>query len=69
MDNMNGQLCKIVGSYRNKEARYPVYVYKTKETVLIKAINLKLVETESKNNSDDIKDKESSSVEGVYLLS
>ena len=44
---MNGALCKVVGSYREDEDRYPVYVYKTKETALIKASNLKAIKTKS----------------------
>lgn len=44
---MNGALCKVVGSYREVEGRYPVYVYKTKETALIKTANLKSVRTKT----------------------
>ena len=44
---MNGALCKVVGSYREDEDRYPVYVYKTKETALIKASNLKAIKTKT----------------------
>ena len=47
--SMNGALCKVVGSYREDEDRYPVYVYKTKETALIKAGNLKAIKTKSKS--------------------
>ena len=47
MSVMNGELCKIVGSYREAEERYPVYVYKTKEVTLIKPENLKLVKVKS----------------------
>ena len=47
MSSMNGQLCKIVGSYRPEEERYPVYVYKTKEVALIKPENLKLAKVKS----------------------
>ena len=47
MSAMNGELCKIVGSYRAKDERYPVYVYKTKEIALIKPENLKLVRLKS----------------------
>eukprot|EP01083_Nonionella_stella_P185600 677164_1 len=43
MSHMNGAQCKIVGSYRVNEDRYPVYVYKAKQTVLIKRENLKMV--------------------------
>ena len=39
--SMNGKLVRISGEYDEKEERYPVFVFDTKETVLIKPENLK----------------------------
>ena len=44
---MNGKLCKVVGSYRRLDGRFPVYVYASKETALIKPENLRCVRTTS----------------------
>ena len=61
MSEMNGALCKIIGKFDEKEQRYPVYVYDTKETVLIKPSNLSVIKRNIKS-----KVKQSSKLNVIY---
>ena len=47
MSSMNGKKVRIIGRYNKREQRYPVYVYDTKDVVLIKPKNLKIVSSQT----------------------
>eukprot|EP01084_Bolivina_argentea_P144208 253081_1 len=51
MSSMNGKSVRIIGPFNEYEQRYPVFVYDTKDIVLIKPFNLKL----NANHKDNIK--------------
>lgn len=66
MQSMNGKMCRVVGPLNEKEQRYPVFVYDTKEVVLIKPSNLMLAPDAAVNRrirtsaaDDDFKDMHS----------
>jgi len=40
MQSMNGKLCRVIGPLNAQEQRYPVFVFETKEVVLIRPSNL-----------------------------
>ena len=63
MSEMNGNLCKIIGSYRLDDDRFPVFVYKTKQRALIKSANLKKVRVNSKSRSRAIVSESSKDAE------
>lgn len=53
MSSMNGKKCRIVGPMNQQEQRYPVYVYNTKETVLIKPCNLMPISPPQRDRTDN----------------
>lgn len=58
MQSMNGKLCRILGPLNEQEQRYPVFVFDTKDTVLIKPCNLMRAQHKTRPviaNEDDFK--------------
>lgn len=51
MPSMNGKKCRIVGPLNEQEQRYPVFVYDTKDVVLIKPTNLIIAATNHQNSN------------------
>jgi len=51
MQSMNGKLCRVIGPLNEQEQRYTVFVFDTKEVVLIKPSNLKLATINTQKNT------------------